>query len=125
MTASTSIEYVEPSDINAGIVALRLLGKITVDDLARALVRMEEALERTGRLRLFFDISAYDGLEFAALWEKLKRGGPLLSGLERVAVVGDQRWAEWWSRVVDPLTPFVIRHFDGDERDDAARWITG
>lgn len=119
-----SIEYVSPSNVNVGIVALKLHGKLVTDDAAGAIVRMQEAISRAGRLRVFFDIAEYDGFELGALWEKLKAAGSLFAGLERVAVIGDQRWAEWWSRLADPITPFVIRHFSVEHAEDARAWIT-
>ncbi len=119
-----SIEYVFPSNVNLGIVAMKLRGKLATDDASRSIVRMQEAISRAGRLRIYFDISEYSGFELGAVWEKLKAAASTFSALERVAVLGDQRWAEWWSRLADPITPFVIRHFPVERAEDAVRWIS-
>jgi hypothetical protein len=122
VTDEPSIEYLELSNVNRGIVAMTVRGTLSAEDVAGAVVRMQEAIARAKRLRVYYDISQYKGLELAALWEKLKASS-LIAGLERVAVVGDKSWAEWWAKVVDPLTPFEIRHFSADRAADACAWI--
>ncbi len=120
---SPSIEYVFPSNVNLGIVAMKLRGKLATDDASRSIVRMQEAISRAGRLRLYFDIADYSGFELRALWEQLKAAASTFTALERVAVLGDQRWAQLWSRFMDPITPFEIRHFASEASDEATRWI--
>ncbi len=42
---------------------------------------------------------------------------------ERVAVVGDQRWHDWATRLFQPIAGGEVRYFDASERYAAERWI--
>jgi len=115
--------FIDPPQPRDGLVAYEIFGHFTADDMRGMLEHLEAEIAKHGKLRLYQDVSEYGGVELAAVREKLKHMKTLWSGIERVAVVGDQRWMEIWIGIVDPVTPQDIRYFPTDDKDAAFAWL--
>ena len=55
--------------------------------------------------------------------DKLKALGTILKTIERVAVIGDQRWLAAYTAIFDPITKADLRYFTTEEKETAAAWI--
>ena len=53
--------------------------------------------------------------DFETVKLKFQNLGTILRSIEKMAIVGDERWLETWVSIVDPLTPQQIRYFERDE----------
>ena len=114
-------------DIGAeNVLALRMDGKIELDDIERVKTRVEEILEDHEKVRVYAEVSSFDGISFQALWEDLKLGFGNLSKFSHKAVVSDKKWMANMARFADKLFGSIeLRHFTPDERDAAIEWIRG
>ena len=117
------IDPPESPAANDRIVAYELHGHFSADDMRGLLSYLEAEMAKRGKLRLYQDVSEYGGVELAAIREKFKHIGKLWSGIEKVAVVGDQRWMEIWVGIVDPITPQQLKYFPVGEKDAAFAWL--
>ena len=45
------------------------------------------------------------------------------SDLDRIALVGDQRWEEWMVRLAKPFTKASVRYFDANTEEAAWLWL--
>ena len=118
--------FIDPPEspaANDRIVAYELHGHFSADDMRGLLSHLEAEMEKRGKLRLYQDVSEYGGVELAAIREKFKHIGKLWSGIEKVAVVGDQRWMEIWVGIVDPITPQQLKYFPVEEKGAAFAWL--
>ncbi len=118
--------FIDPPEspaANDRIVAYELHGHFSADDMRGLLSHLEAEMDKRGKLRLYQDVSEYGGVELAAIREKFKHIGKLWSGIEKVAVVGDQRWMEIWIGIVDPITPQQLKYFPVGEKDTAFAWL--
>jgi len=115
--------FIDPPQPREGLVAYEIFGHFTVDDMRAMMERLESEVAKHGKLRLYQDVSGYEGTELGAVREKFKHMKTLWNGIERVAVVGDQRWMEIWIGIVDPVTPQDIRYFPVGEKDEAFAWL--
>ena len=119
----TSLSFIEPPQPNDRVVAVKIDGQLTADDMKSMIDRFQAIVDRGDKALLFIDMQGYDGWEFGAATEKLKNIGMLWKAFDRYAIVGDTRWMEIWVKVVDPLTPQQIRHFAPDKTDEAWTWL--
>ena len=98
------------------VVAFRLSGEVTGDDIETAAAAIDAALERHQRIGLYADASGLDGFTAEAFAKDLRYGlGKLgqLGRFTRSAVITDKAWLRNLARFEDRLFPQIeIRAFD-------------
>lgn len=108
-------------ETKGNIIAIRMSGTVTPTDYERAVPKLEVIYDTSERFRLFIDWQALDG------WEKGAKSASLAflmthRGLvERVAIVGDDRWGDEVQRVADIYKWSEVRLFP--HADDAWEWL--
>ena len=111
------------------VLAVRVAGKITGDDLASIMESLEVMLAVNERVHIFAETRAIDGIEIAGLAAHIARATPLLRKLGhfgRVAVVADQAWIRALTRLESALLPRIsYKVFEPRERDAALAWVKG
>lgn len=98
-------------------------GRLTLEESRELFTIIEEHDRRHAKLRLLIDMRGYHSAELAVAWEKLHHLRASFHVIERLAVVGDQRWLEIWLKLASHLVPPVVRHFHGDELAAAWAWL--
>ena len=111
-----------------GVDAFRAVGKLTRDDYEKTVEPLLDECRREGRrLRLLVQLGPeYDGFTADAVWGKAEtwRHFPsLLRMIDGYAIVSDLRWIREWIHAMGFLTPFPLRVFGNDQRDDAVAWL--
>lgn len=111
------------------VVAMKIIGKVTGDDLTAALDRLDSVMAANSKVHLFIETQGVDGLELSAMPSYAARAMPLLGKLDRfgrVAVVADQAWVRAGTRLESAVLPNIAyRVFMPDERDEAFAWVAG
>ena len=111
------------------VIALKLSGKITNQDLDAFMDRLEAALARPGKVHIFAETQGIDGIDVAALPSHTARAMPLLGKLDRfgrIAIVADQAWVRVGTRIESMLLPTISYEvFEPDRRDEALDWAFG
>ena len=112
-------------DIGAGnVLALRMDGKIELDDIERVKIRVGEILADHEQVRVYVEVESFDGISFQALWEDLKLGFGNLSKFSHKAVVSDKKWMANMAKIADKIVPGIeLKHFTPEEREAAREWI--
>ena len=112
-----------PSDV----LAIKISGTITGEDLNAIMDRTEAALARPGKVHMFVETEGIGGLQLSALPHHMSRALPLFGKLDRfgrVAVVADQAWMRAGSRLESALLPGISYRVVGpEERDEALAWV--
>lgn len=112
-----------PSDV----LAIKISGTITGEDLNAIMDLTEAALARPGKLHMFVETEGIGGLQLSALPHHMSRALPLFGKLDRfgrVAVVADQAWMRAGSRLESALLPGISYRVVGpEERDEALAWV--
>ena len=101
------LEFLPTAD---DVIALRITGKITGADLDAIMDRLEPMLERHEKVHVFVETRGIDGIELAGLGTYTSRAMPLFGKLTRfgrVAVVADQAWIRWGTRIESAILPFI------------------
>jgi len=109
------------------VLAMKISGRITGDDLDPIMDRLDSAFDRHDKVHIFVETREISSLELAALPHYWSRAFPLLGKLNRfgrVAVVADQAWIRVGTRIESAVLPFITyRTYKPDGRDEALRWV--
>jgi hypothetical protein len=106
-----------------GVLAYDCEGRITTEDVKRVHEDIRETLDRSEPLRLLIDVREMRGVEPRAVIEDLKLTPEYLRDVDRYAIVGDERWQEWFAGATDRLARGEARFFGDGELGQAKAWI--
>jgi len=79
--------------------------------------------DKFGKLRLPFELHDFHGWTAGALWEGLKFDAKHFAHIERLAIVGDQKWEKGMATFCKPFTAASIRCFSHDQAAAARAWL--
>lgn len=119
-----ALSKLDLDDPEAGLLAYSIQhGKVTAEQGKEIFERISAAAGEGRKLRLYYELHSIPSTEGSVILEKLKQLGTILKTIERLAIVGDQRWLPAYRAIVDPITRMDIRHFTTDQADEARAWI--
>ncbi len=118
------------SDMPAGVLGIRVSGRVSGEDLKEFQPALDELLTAGGDIRIVEVIdSDYQGFGRGGLVEDLKLGlGTLFSrhsAFKRIAVVSDKEWVVHTIHLVGWLMPGEVAVFGIDDLDRAKQWAAG
>ena len=122
-TRRSGLEILEIGDPEAGIVGYCVDGKVTAAQARPIFERFEQALAAGRKVRILAEMRHCGGFELAVVAEKAKHLPAIFKTVERVAIVGDTRWLEFYTKLFDPITKMEIKHFTTHERNAALEWL--
>jgi hypothetical protein len=106
------------------VIGFRLSGKLTDDDYKGFLPQLEEAIEEHGQIRLLWVLEDFHGWEPKAAWDDYKYGMKYKDDMERLAMVGENRWEEWMTKLAKPFMRGVeIKYYDHSQIQEAWGWL--
>lgn len=105
------------------IVGLKVEDKLTAVDYETLTPYFENLIDQCGQVSFLCDMSNCSGIEIQAFWKDFKFSIQHLRDFKRVALVGDQRWLQWWTKLFDPLAKNEVQCFHLDQIDDAWKWL--
>lgn len=111
------------------VIALKISGKMLRDELMKVVDRVEASLEKNDKTHVYVEVEDFTGIDMTAMGEYLPRAFHMLGKLDRfgrVAVVSDQRWLRWATKLESALLPGIsYETFEGAERARALAWVQG
>ncbi len=120
---TAGLQLLDLDDAEAGIIAYSVGGRVTGEQAQEVWDRVDAAAAEGRKLRLYYEMHGFPSGEPSVFLEKMKRVGKIMKTIERMAIIGDQRWLGVYTRIVDPITKMDIRHFTTEQKDAAAAWI--
>jgi hypothetical protein len=91
--------------------------------------RLDSAMASHEKVHVFVETRQIDGIELKSLPTYTARALPLFGKLARfgrVAVVADQSWIRFGSRLESAVLPFIsYRVFEPGQRGEALAWVKG
>lgn len=111
------------------VIALRLSGRLSREELDRVTELLERALVECDKTHIYAEITDISGFDMAALPHYLPRAAKMLGRLDRfgrIAIVADTAWIRWATRVESAILPHI--HYETyrlEERDRALAWVEG
>jgi hypothetical protein len=106
-----------------GIVELTVSGTVTKDDITQTCTRMERDIATAGVLKVLENVTAFERIGPAAIWQDLKLALPLARKISHVAVVADQAWIRAMAGFGRLFTSASIKTFRREELEQARAWL--
>ena len=104
-------------------VELEASGTLTSGDYDEVLPRIEALAEQRGPLRFYIELKDFRGWSPAALWRDIKFDMRHQADMDRVAIVGENRWEKWLTQLSRPFFRADVRYFAREHADEARRWV--
>jgi hypothetical protein len=109
------------------VIALRVSHKLASTELNAIMDRLDAAMATSDKVHVFVETHAVDSIELSGLTAYAKRAMPLfvkLGRFGRVAVVADQAWIRFATRLESAVLPFIsYRTYLPAQRDEALSWV--
>ena len=121
--SESGIRFIDPPEPHDRVIAAEISGHVTAADMRAYVKRIEAVVARGEKALVYQDMLGYDGVDVAAIAEKLKHIGTLWRGIEKAAIVGDRRWLEIYIGLADTLAPQELRYFPADQKAQAFAWL--
>lgn len=106
------------------IIVIRVGGKLVKADYKYFVPEFDRLIEKHGKLQVLFDMTDFHGWEISALWEDLKFDLQHLTDIERMAMVGENKWQHAMAKLSKPFTTATIRYFDHTDTTAARQWLS-
>lgn len=111
------------------VLALKLSGTITGEDLDAIMDRTEEIMAKHKKIHVYCETHGINGMQLSALPHHMGRTFPLFGKLDRfgrVAVVSDQAWMRFGTRLESAVLPGISYCvFKPEDREEALAWALG
>jgi hypothetical protein len=114
----TTIEKIEGK-----VLEVRMSGKLTRADYADFVPMTERLIKQWGKLSLLVVMQDFHGWDMGAVWEDIKWDVHHFNDIERVALVGEEKWQAGMSKFCKPFTSAEIRYFNIVDLEFARQWV--
>ncbi len=115
--------FEELGDNTGAVLAYRVGGKVTREELGEIETKLVAAIDKFGKVRVLVELTGLSGMEPGAFWEDLKFTLRHGRDIERLAVVGDQNWERWWTKIAGKLSGTDVEYFEVQQRIHAWHWL--
>jgi SpoIIAA-like len=111
-------------DEPGNIYCLEIRGMLRKADLERCQERLANDIKRIGPVKLLFVLDGFEGWEPGANWNDLTFYVKHNDSIERIAIVGDERWrSETLMFAGADLRKASVEFFPGKAVHDARAWL--
>ena len=111
------------------VLALKISGTISGEDLDAIMDRTDAIMAKHDKVHVYVETHDIGGLQLSALPHHISRTFPLFGKLDRfgrVAVVADQAWMRFGTRLESAMLPNIsYRVYQPEEREEALAWALG
>ncbi len=105
------------------VLAFKISGKLHDEDYKTFVPLIDEEIAAGGKARILAQFHDFQGWDAHALWDDIKFSTTHCTKIERIAIVGDQKWEAWMAKVCKPFTMAKIKYFDAADIDAAMAWL--
>jgi len=107
----------------AKVLVVKATGKLIKEDYEALVPKVEQLIQRFGKVRILFEMKNFHGWEAGAIWQDIKFDIKHFKDIERLVLVGDKKWEKGMSVFCKPFTTAKVKYFDVNEADKAQDWI--
>jgi hypothetical protein len=106
------------------IFRVDLHGAVPRTELERCREQVQQEIDRVGAVRLLFDLDGFDGWDRDASWKDVFVYVGRGDRIERIAIVGLERWQQTWTFSVADMYRARVEFFPEAEVAEARTWLT-
>lgn len=112
-----------------GVIAVKFSGRMRGEEIDEVTTLIERSLEKHERTHIYVEIHDNFSVDLGAVAANAPRGAAMLTKLSRfgrIAVVTEERWIRWATRIESAILPGIgYETFDLAEHVDALAWVEG
>jgi hypothetical protein len=106
-------------------LAVHFSGQVTGEEYGQFLAALGERLKTGDQVSLVVEFAGFEFYgDFEAAWMDLKFGFGEYQRIHRAAFVGDQKWLEWFTRLIGPFTRAEEKQFPAGQIEAAYAWAS-
>lgn len=105
------------------VVELRVVGRVTENDMNQIIPKLEAFIQRHGSVRLLEVIERFDGFDPTTIFDGMKFDIKHLKDISHAAIVSDIPWISFMTGAAAMVMPLTIRVFPMDKLDEARDWV--
>ena len=117
------IEYLSASTPTCFVV--RFSGKLRGAEYKELIGKVESAIQANDSVNLVLLMQELEFPEWEAVKADLHFGLKDYRHIRRAAYVGDQKWTEWFAKLIGPFTRAEERTFQPGQLNEAVQWACG
>ncbi len=104
-------------------VEFTLVGKLTHEDYELFVPFIESAVKSLPpkSLNILIDMTGFEGWTLEAAWDDFKFGLEIRKDINKMAVVGDKKWEELFTKMAGWMISGKAKFFH--DREDATSWL--
>jgi hypothetical protein len=106
------------------LVALRVAGKLTKEDMVSVAPPLEEKIRENGKVDLLCDMTDLHGWSLGGFWAEVKFDAKHAKDFRRVAVITGKPLHRFMASMLKPFTSAEIKCFQQEKKTDALTWIS-
>ena len=111
-------------DRSAGnILGFKVSGKLADSDYKTLTPIIDETTARFGKVRLLMLMDEFEGITLHAAWDDFVFMLKHRDAIERLALVGEDRWERWLAKLGRPFIKGETEYFDKAQLDEAWQWL--
>lgn len=104
-------------------LAVHFSSKVTGEEYQQFMNAINERLETQVKINLVVMLTGFEFYgDFAAAKKDMQFGFGEYKHIHKAAFVGDQKWIEWYTRLVGPFTRAEEKHFNEGQFEAACQW---
>ena len=111
------------SQSTGNISGYKAVGKITRDDYTILTADVEALLQQEASICLLLEMEEFEGEKIKAWGADIKFGHEYRKKIAKMAIVGDKKWQDWMTALVDPFYAREAEFFPIEERAAAWEWL--
>ena len=111
------------SQSSGNILGYKVVGTIIKEDYTALTAEVEALLQQESSICLLLDLEEFEGEKIKAWGADFKFGHEYRKKIARMAIVGDKKWQEWMTALVDPFYAREAEFFPTGERAAAWEWL--
>ena len=104
---------------------MKFSGKLRGAEYWELINKVENAIQANSAVNMVWVLQELEFPEWEAIKADTHFGLKDYRHIRRGAYVGDQKWVEWFVKLIGPFTRAEERMFRPDQLDDAVQWAGG
>lgn len=120
LTRVPNAEVKTPAD---RVVSLQVIGSLRQKDYDLFAAQLDSLIRQHGKLRVLVELVDFQGWTAGAAWKEVKLAIKHFDDIERVAIVGENRFERGMTGLAGAFTSAKVRYFDVERREEAESWI--
>jgi hypothetical protein len=105
------------------VLAVYVSDKLKKEDYEQFVPEVERLVRQNGKVRMLFVMENFHGWEAGALWEDTKFAVKHYADIERIAMIGENKWQHGMATFCKPFTKAQVRYFDHADATAARKWL--